>query len=71
MSNLKPSDTVIERTIEPYLPFYARPPNKVVEYYHEDFDDGCGHTAVLRKVIYIDTKKKKTHEATAQVTWNT
>ena len=71
MNNLKLPDKVIINAIEPYLPFYARHPNKVVEYYHEDFDDECGHTAILRKVIYLDTKKKKTHEATAQVTWNT
>jgi hypothetical protein len=70
MNNLKFADTYIEHTIEPCLPFYARSPNKVVEYYYEDFDDGCGHTAVLRKVVYFDTKKKKTHEATAQVIWN-
>ena len=70
MNNPKFADTVIECTIEPYLPFYARSPNKVVEYYYEDFDDGYGHTAVLRKVVYFDTKKKKTHEATAQVIWN-
>ena len=70
VNNIKLSDKVITNTIEPCIPFYARPPNQVIEYYNEDFDDGCGHTAVLRKVIYLDTKKKKTHEATAQVIWN-
>lgn len=70
MNNIKISDKVIQHKIEPYLPFYARPPNKVVEYYYEDFDDGYGHTAKIRKAIYWDGKKKKNAEATAQVIWD-
>lgn len=59
-----------KKTDEPFIPFYARPPNNVIEYYYEDFDDGCGHTATLRKVLYWDAKKKKNNVATAQVIWN-
>ncbi len=69
MMIVKKSDKFIEGVIEPHIPFYARSPNKIIKYYNEDFDDGCGHTAVLRKVIYLDTKKNKTHVATAQVSW--
>lgn len=56
--------------IEPFLPHYARPPNKVLEYFDERFDDGVGHTGVIRKVKYFDSKNKKETITTAQVIWD-
>ena len=55
--------------IEPHYPFYARPPNKVVRYYYKDFDDGVGHTAKLRIVVYINKHGKECEEV-AQVIWD-
>lgn len=54
-----------------FLPYYAVSPNKILYFYDEPFDDGYGHKAMVTKVVYIDTKKKITHIATAHVVWST
>ncbi len=51
-----------------YLPYYSSPPNKVLSYRLEPFDDGHGHKAQLRIVTYLD-KNKVEKEAIAQVMW--
>jgi hypothetical protein len=56
-------------TIKPFYPHYSRSPNKVIEYFEEEFDDGVGHVATLRKVKYFDSKKKKEVITVAQVIW--
>lgn len=55
--------------MKPYLPYYSAAPCKVLNYRLENFDDGHGHTAVLRIVTFLD-KNKKEKEAVAQVMWN-
>lgn len=55
--------------MKPYIPSPYRSPNKVLFHKYERFDDGVGHTATLRKVVYLD-KKKIQREEVIQVIWD-
>lgn len=55
--------------IKPYIPVYCRPPNKLIRYEMRPFDDGAGHTGMLRVAIFLD-KKKHHREMVAQVRWD-
>lgn len=55
--------------IEPFLPVYTRPPNKFLYYKEEQFDDGAGHTGIVRTAFFLN-KKKEQQSMTAQVIWS-
>jgi hypothetical protein len=53
------------KEIKAFLPIYSRPPNKLIGYTYEHFDDGAGHVAALRMAYYVDkkgTKDQKLHK---------
>lgn len=54
--------------IESYIPIYNRPPNKLIKYKYQEFDDGIGHTAQLKIAQFLD-KNKKEKEMIAIVNW--
>lgn len=54
--------------IEPFLPVYSRPPNKFLYYTLERFDDGAGHTGLVRTAFFLN-KKKEHQSMVAQVIW--
>lgn len=54
--------------IIPYLPYYCKPPNKLLRYYEKRFE-GEHHSATLNIAVYLD-KNKIEKEATAQVIWD-
>lgn len=54
--------------MEVFHPVYTRAPNKLIEYFLEDFDDGCGHKAIIRYAKWVD-KKGKEQISVAQVMW--
>lgn len=54
--------------IEPYLPVYCRPPNRLVRYEQRPFADRAGNRATLTIAVFQD-KHGKEHEAVAQVRW--
>jgi hypothetical protein len=56
--------------MKPYLPIYSRPPNKLIEYRKERFDDGVGHTGTRIVAIYFDKKDKCNKEMTAHIVWD-
>lgn len=58
-----------EDKIEPFLPVYTRPPNKFLHYTEERFDDGAGHTGIVRTAFFLN-KKKEQQSMVAQVLWN-
>lgn len=53
---------------KPYIPIWKRPPNTFLKYEERPFDDGHGHSAVLRIAVYKD-KKGNVKEEVAQVKW--
>lgn len=54
--------------LEPYLPFYSKPPNVVIKKWEEDFELPNGNRGVLTKILFKD-KKNKEHETIASVKW--
>lgn len=59
----------MDTKIKPHLPVYTTPPNKLVKYIEEPFDDGCGHTAIVRTAVFLD-KKGVEKTMVAQVIWD-
>jgi hypothetical protein len=55
--------------IKPFRPIYCSGKNKLLKYRYEPFDDGHGHTAILRIAEYID-KNNNQQEMVAQVKWD-
>jgi hypothetical protein len=55
--------------IKPFYPIYTKPPHQLIRYKEEPFDDGVGHSGIVRTAIYLD-KNKKERECVAQVIWN-
>jgi hypothetical protein len=55
--------------IVPFYPIYTKPPCQLIEYIEEPFDDGFGHTGIVRTAVYLD-KHKKQQKCTAQVIWH-
>ena len=53
----------------PYIPIYCRPPNKLSFYHFKHFDDGAGHTGILKIAHYLD-KNKKEKEMVAHIVWS-
>ena len=52
-----------------YTPVYCRPPNEIIRYKTQYFDDNYGHTGITRIAIYLD-KNKKQCEMIAQIIWD-
>jgi hypothetical protein len=59
----------MSKKIEPFLPVYTRPPNTFLYYKEERFDDGAGHTGIVRTAYFL-TKKKEEQTMNAQVIWD-
>ncbi|RLD79110.1 MAG: hypothetical protein DRJ15_10075 [Bacteroidetes bacterium] len=57
-----------DEVIAPYIPIYHRSPNKFIGYHEEDFDDGCGHRAIVVVANFKD-KKGNDKEMVAYVRW--
>lgn len=57
-----------EKKSTPYLPRYCTPPNKLLRYEMEPFDDGDGNGGEVRIAIFLD-KKGKEQRYEAQVIW--
>lgn len=60
---------MINEKIEPFLPVYSRPPNTFLRYVEDKFDDGCGHTGIVRTAYFLN-KKKEEQSMVAQVIWD-
>lgn len=54
--------------VEPYLPVYARAPNRLLRYEERPFVCNAGYNGIERVAIFTD-KNKKEQEMTAQVIW--
>ena len=54
--------------IIPFIPVYARAPNKLLRYEERPFICRAGHKGVERMAIFIDRNGKQ-QEMTAQVIW--
>lgn len=54
--------------IEPYIPVYAKAPNKLLRYEERPFVCQAGYHGIERVAIFIDRSNKQ-HEMTAQVIW--
>lgn len=54
--------------IEPFIPVYARAPNKLVRYELRPFVCRAGHKAMVRVAIFTDRNGKQ-QEMDAQVIW--
>ena len=54
--------------IEPYIPIYARAPNKLLRYEERPFVCQAGHHGIDRVAIFKDRNGKE-QEMTAQVIW--
>lgn len=59
----------VSNKIEPFYPIYSRKPNTFLRYAEEQFDDGLGHTGIVRTAFFLD-KNKKEQSMTAQVIWD-
>lgn len=55
--------------IDSILPVYLRPPNKFLYYKEAPFDDGAGHTGMLRTAYFLN-KNKEEQSMVAQVRWD-
>lgn len=53
---------------QPFVPIYCRPPNVLLEYVQQDFDDGAGHKAILTVAVFKN-KGGKIESMVAQVKW--
>ena len=54
--------------VEPYIPIYAKAPNKLLRYEERPFVCQAGHHGIERVAIFVDRSNKQ-HEMTAQVIW--
>lgn len=54
--------------ITPFLPIYSKPPNKFLYYTEDQFDDGAGHTGIVRTACFLN-KKNEQQSMVAQVVW--
>jgi len=54
---------------KPHIPFFSRPPNKLVGYVYKEFCDPTGQNGgQVRLAVYID-KNGKEQQADAQIIW--
>lgn len=52
-----------------YIPVYKRSPCKFIKYETQPFDDGAGHTGMVRIAHFID-KNAKLQQMVVQITWD-
>jgi hypothetical protein len=55
--------------IQPHLPVWVRPPNKLVRTYDKPFDDGYGHSGIVTVKVFLD-KNGKEQEVDAYIKWD-
>ena len=58
----------IEIEIEPYVPAYCRPPNKLIRIEIVPIDDGNGHVG-LQRVAVFKTKSGELQKCMASIQW--
>lgn len=68
MKQIKKKKEESESKIVPFLPVYCSGKNKLLRYEEVDFDDGCGHLAIVRNAVYLD-KSSNEQSMVAQVIW--
>jgi site-specific recombinase XerD len=57
-----------KQKIEPFIPIYARAPNKLIRYKERPFVCQAGNHGIERVAIFTDRSGKQ-QEMTAQVIW--